>query len=337
MTKKIAKGLRYLLLLVGACLLALLIRKIGLATIARNMSELGWLFLPILLISFGWLVLNTTSWKQFLNRIGNGIAFWDLFKIKLIGEAVNSMTPVNFIGGDPMRIHLLRKNFSTTEGAASVVVDRTLHSTATIIIILVGIVTAFLTIDVLPYNIKIGVPLVILISAGFIIFILVHQRRGIFGLMLDLCTRLGIKKNFSAKTIKRFKELDSHIMDFYDANHRGFLIALACHIAGRVLGIVEIYAIGRIVSPSFTPFAALILSAMTPMINAVFAFVPGALGVMEGAYGGALFLLHLDPAIGITIQIAKRIRAIFWVLLGLLFLSTRDRKRVWEEELIEEV
>ena len=75
------------------------------------------------------------------------------------------------------------------------------------------------------------------------------------------------------------------------------------------------------------------------MVNAVFAFVPGAIGVMEGAYSGMLYLLHIDPAIGITIQIAKRMRAAFWILLGLLFLGAHDRQKVWEKEkeLMEQV
>ena len=133
-------------------------------------------------------------------------------------------------------------------------------------------------------------------------------------------------------------ELDSHIVDFYNANHRGFLIALACHILGRLLGVVEIYVIGRLVSDDFTFLVALMLAALAPLVHATFAFIPGALGVLEGAYSGVLYLLNIDPAVGITIQITKRLRAGFWIILGLWFLSAHDRRKVWEEEeLIEQV
>jgi len=338
MTHKMTKSFRYVFLAIGAVLLAILIRKIGISTILTNVGELGWLFIPILCISAIWYALYTTAWMQFLHRLGDGIGFWELFKIKITGEAVNTLTPANFIGGDPMRIYLLKKNFSMAEGAASVVVDRTLQTAATIFVIMLGIIVGFVTFEALPSNIKFGVPIVVTISAIFITFILIHQRRGFFSLILNICKRLKIKREFSERTVSRFMELDSHIVDFYEANHRGFLIALACHITGRLLGIIEIYAIGRIVSDDFTLFAALMLSALAPMINVVFAFVPGAFGVMEGAYSGALYFLHLDPAIGITIQIAKRLRAAFWIILGLLFLGAHDRKKVWkEEELIEEV
>ena len=339
MTKKLAKNLRILFIAVGAVLLVALVRKIGMQTIIDNIREVGWRFIPILFLSFCWYALYTSGWMQFLNNLGgNGIGFWELFRIKVTGEAVNTMTPANFIGGDPMRIYLLRKNFPLSEGAASVVVDRTLASAATVLVVVLGIVVGFLTLHTLPANIKYGVPIAAIVSIGFMAFVLIHQRRGFFSLVISISQRLGIKENFSEKTVRRFRQLDAHIIDFYKANHRGFLIAMFCHVAGRLLGVIEVYAVGRIASDDFTLFAALMLTALAPMVNVVFAFIPGAFGVMEGAYSGVLYLLHINPAIGITIQIAKRLRAAFWIALGLLFLGAHDRKRVWEEkQLIEEV
>lgn len=338
MTKTWSRHLRTIFLAIGGTLLVVLVRRIGTDTIIDNVMEVGWRFLPILSLGFGWYLLYTAAWMQFLHRLSDGIGFWELFRIKITGEAVNTLTPANFIGGDPMRIYLLRKHFPLSEGAASVVVDRTLASAATIAVILFSVIVAFATFDRLPANLKYGVPIAVLVCSGFITFVLIHQQRGFFSLMMGICQRLGIKENFSEKTVRRFQQLDAHIIDFYDASHRGFLIALACHVGGRILGVLEVYAIGRTVDDTFTLFTALMLSALAPMVNIVFAFIPGALGVMEGAMSGMLYLMHLDPAIGITIQIAKRLRAALWIALGLLFLGAHDRKKVWEEEtLIEEV
>jgi len=338
MKRKLTKLAKLVFFLIGGLMLVALVEKIGLDTIVSNIVAIKWMFIPVLIISGSWYVLYTGAWMQFLKRLSDGIRFWDLFRIKIAGEAVNTLTPVNFIGGDPLRIYLLKRNFPVAEGAASVVVDRTLHSAATLIVILLGIIVSFLTFHHLPANIKYGVPIALIVSMGFILFVLAHQRRGFFGLMLNLCKRIGIKKEFSEKTINRFTELDSHIIDFYRANHRGFLIALLYHITGRLLGIAEIYVIGKAASGEFTFFAALVLTALAPMVNAVFAFIPGALGVLEGAYSGVLYLMNLDPSIGIAIQVAKRIRSLFWILLGLFFLGAHNRKRIWEEQsLIEEV
>jgi uncharacterized protein (TIRG00374 family) len=333
---RFAKHLRHIFLAVGAILFALLIRKIGITTILEDIRDLRWCFIPILCISGASYVLFTAAWMQFLHRLSDGIGFVQLFRIKIAGEAINTITPANFIGGDPMRIYLLRKDFPISEGAASVVVDRTLHSIATLFLILLGIIVAFLTFDHLSANIKFGVPIVLVVSSAFMGFVLVHQRRGLFGLVLHLCRRCGIKRNFSERTVRRFMELDRHIVDFYASNHRGFLLALSYNVLGRLLSVAETYAIGRVMSDDFTLFAALMLSALAPIVNAVFTFVPGAIGVMEGASGGLLYLLHMDPALGVTIQIAKRLRSLFWILLGLIFLGAHDRHKVWDEHMVEE-
>ena len=199
------------------------------------------------------------------------------------------------------------------------------------------VIVSFITFDNLPENIKYGIPIVVLIAIAFITFIFIHQHKGLFAFFMTLCKRLRIKKSFSDRIIERFEELDSHIIEFYKMNKKAFIIALSSHIIGRFLGIVEIYAIGRCVSDEFNLYAALVLCALAPMVNAVFTFVPGALGVMEGAYSGVLYLLNLDPSIGITIQITKRLRSFFWIGLGLIFLGTHGRKKAWKEELIEEV
>ncbi len=336
MSMRIAKKIRYVFLAVGAALLIFLIHKIGINTIFSNIRALGWWLVPIFCIGIGWYTLYTVAWRQFLDRLKGSVSLWELFRIKVTGEAVNTLTPMNFLGGDPLRVYLLKKNFATTEGAASVVVDRTLHSIAILTVILTGIIAAFLKFDKLPPNVQYGVPLVMLIAIAFMAFILIHQRKGFFSLVMTVCRRLHIKRTFSEKTIERFEKLDAQIVDFYELSHWGFWLALACHIGGRLLGVVEVYAIGRVVSDEFTLFAALMLTALAPIVNAVFAFVPGALGVMEGAYGGVLYLMHINPSIGITIQIAKRVRAAIWILIGLLFLGYGQREKAFHTELVEE-
>ena len=336
MNANISKNVQYFFLFVGGILLAYLIHRIGLNTILTNIQALGWWLVPIFCIGMGWYLFFTIAWRQFLYKLEGSVSLWELFRIKITGEAVNTLTPVNFLGGDPVRVYLLKKNFSTAEGAASVVVDRTLYTIAICIVVLTGTIAAFLTFDELPPNVRYGVPIVILIAVAFVAFILIHQRKGFFSLVMAVCRRLNIKRNFSQKTIEKFEELDSHIVDFYKLNHRGFWVALTCHTIGRALGVAEVYVIGRVVSDEFTLFAALVLTALAPIINALFAFIPGALGVMEGAYGGTMYLLGLDPSIGITIQITRRLRQAIWVFIGLAFLGYRERQKAFHAELVEE-
>jgi uncharacterized membrane protein YbhN (UPF0104 family) len=336
MATKIAKKLRVVSLILGGVLLAFLIHKIGLATIASNIRTLGWWLIPIFSLTIISFSSYTVAWRQFIKRLNGSASFWQIFRIKTIGEAVNTVTPASFLGGDPMRIYLLKKNFSGTEGTASVVVDRTLHTIAVLVMILAGIVAAFFTFDRFPSKIQYGVPIVLLVAATFVAFMLVHQKKGFFQLLMTACRRLRIKRSFSERTIERFAKLDAHIIDFYNLNHHGFWIALLCHITGRFVNVMEIYFIGKLVSDEFTFLTALVLNGLSPIVNAVFAFVPAALGFMEGAYSGVLYLMHMDPSIGITIQIARRMRQAVWILIGLILLGFGQREKAFHAELVEE-
>lgn len=99
------------------------------------------------------------------------------------------------------------------------------------------------------------------------------------------------------------------------------ILAFLLHLFGRLLGAVEIgvlyiYLVGE-VSLSFP----IILASMTSLIHLIFAFVPGALGLVETFYAGLFSFHHLDPASGLAMQIIRRIRALFWVFMGILLAS----------------
>ncbi len=332
-----SKVLRYISLLLGMGLFFILIQKIGFANILNLITQLGWKALPILTISISFYALFTFAWQQCFRIFQTHMPFWNLFKIKITGEAVNTLTPLNFIAGDPLRIYLLRKYFPFTQRAAAVVVDRTLHTIAILFIVFIGISIGFLSHAPFPANIRYGIPIALIACIAFTIFVIIHQRRGIFGLLLNLCQRLRIKQQFSEHTLHRFTELDRHIVDFYNNNHTGFLLALFAHISGRCLGVLEIYAFGKLISPDFTFFSAISLTALAPMVHIVFSFVPAAIGILEGAYGASMYLMGFDPAIGIAIQLARRIRSIIWIAIGLFFLGFQEMTNAFDDKLIEKI
>lgn len=329
--------IRFIFIAVGLIIAVLIVRKLGYESIINNLRVLSWRAIPILFLGAIWYFLYTLAWDQFLRRLKGSIGLWELYRAKIAGEAVNTVTPASFLGGDPVRIYILKKHFPVTEGAASVVVDRTLHTLAILMVVFIGIVAAFWKLPFLPLNMRYGLPIILIICSIFMGLVFTHQRRGLFSFLMYILKKLHIKKSFSAKTIEKLQDLDCHIADFYLKNPRGFWTALSLHFTGRMLGIVEIYAVGKIFYPEFTLYAALLLCAIAPLVNFIFAFIPGALGVLEGAYSGVLYILHMPPEVGLSIQIFKRARALFWICLGFIALGTHDRKGILSPEVIENI
>lgn len=321
MTQTALKTLRLIFLCVGVFILAGTVQKIGWASIQTQLLRLGWAFLPILSVGFFWTIAYTLAWKQIIKYQENNIPFAALFRAKIAGEAINTIQPANFLGGDPMRVYLLRKASNITCLAASVAVDRTVNSIAIVGVIFVGALIAFVTLHGLPPQVVFGAPIFLIVSSGLILFFLFHQHRGLFSSILRLAQKLRLFRHLAEKHLPHAQEVDEKVLKLYQQSPAAFWEGLFFHIVGRVLGIVEVYLIGKAITPEFSFLIALFLATLSPIINMAFTFIPGALGVMEGAYSAALYLLGLNPAIGFTIQIVKRIRSLLWVGLGLLFIS----------------
>lgn len=312
------RALKVIAFLLGLFLLLWIVRKLGVQELLTGFQTLGWRLLIPIAIIFPCYLLYAVSWQLFLKRFEHhSIPFWTLLRIKIAGEATNTLTPLNFAGGDPIRIWLLSRNFPVAIGGASVVVDRTLQILAVVSLIFLGNVAALFKLD-LPLYAKnlLG------ITAGFLLlFILAFvffQTRGFFQSILKLLTRLKIRK-FSEKTTQRVKELDLHVGRFYKEDKKLFFFCYLMHFAARLIGILEILFLARFLGVPMGPWEAVFFAAVIPVTNMLGAIVPGTFGVLEGVVSSLFYALHWDPASGVVLQIARRLRAFFWIVMGLVF------------------
>jgi len=316
---------RVLFFLLGLALFGFLIYKFNLKILAENLAKLGPKFIFILLVAFIWVVAYSLAWEIFLKRLNHNIKLSHIFRIKVAGEAINSMTPLSWGGGDPARIWMLKEHIPVQEGTASVVVDRTLNNLAIALFMIIGLVISFFKIS-LPTPMRLGLLVAILVIVGSAIFLYYRSHEGLFQFFLDLLQKLRIKKNFSEKTLKNVTEIDGHISEFYKANKKGFVAAWSLHFFGRLCGVLEIYLAAIFMGFPLEILDAYLLASMTVIVNMLFVFIPGSLGVMEGAFAGVFSLLHLDPSVGASIQVVRRLRVVFFGVLGLIFMSGLKKK-----------
>lgn len=312
--------LRRVLLVVGLGLFLYLLYKLNPATLWQYLQKLGPRFLWILLLSASWYVVYSLAWEVFLKHLSRQVHLWEIFKMKVCGEAVNSITPLSWGGGDPVRIYLLKKHIPMNEGTASVVVDRTLNNLAVALFMVLGVLLTFALFD-LPLGLRIGLPIALFLILLGSTFLYLRSHQGLFRFFISLLQKLRIKRHFSEKTLKNVGEIDGHISHFYRSNKKGFLLAYALHFLGRIGGVVEIFLIAYFLGERLSFLESYLLASITVLINMIFVLVPGALGIMEGAYAGVFSLLSLNPAVGASVQIVRRLRMIFWVSLGALWLG----------------
>ena len=93
-----------------------------------------------------------------------------------------------------------------------------------------------------------------------------------------------------------------------------------------MLGACETYVILRSLEPSITFPVAFLVTSLTVIINSLFFFMPSNIGVLEGGQVFLLSALGLNPAVGLSLGLAKRMRKVFWIFVGWLFLTYLSRK-----------
>jgi hypothetical protein len=240
------------------------------------------------------------------------------------GEAANTLTPLNFAGGDPVRVLLLSKTFPGVISGASVIVDRTLQIAAIVSLIFLGNAVALFKLE-LPQSLRmLLVGTLALLVLGIVTLVLM-QTKGLSEKVFRFGQRFKIKA-LSEERLNKMREMDGHIVAFYRNDRRLFTVCFLLHFGARLIGILEILFIGRVLGVPMGYWEATFFTAVIPMINLMGAFIPGNLGVLEGALSSLFFALHWNPSDGVVLQIARRIRAGIWISIGILFIVLYKRR-----------
>jgi uncharacterized protein (TIRG00374 family) len=318
-TRKHAKvaAAQGLLLAVGLAIMAGLIWRIGPEEILVHLRPLGWTivfaFLPYLLV----LLLDSLGWRYAFDRSVSP-ALAGLIPIHIIGKAVNLITPLVPIGGEPFKAHLLStRGVPLTEGLASVVISRTVATIAQGLF--VTAVTAFtffsLGIPLRLLKVMLGVVGVGVVLVGAF---LLMQTRGLFAGLLGLLGRLRIKLSFLEDGAR---DLDRRISGYYLHQPGRLSVALTFHFLSWLAEGLEVYVLLALLDLPRSPALALALAAFSSTIRAASFMVPGSLGIQEG---GSIFLFvsfGLPPGAAMAFSILRRLREVAWSAVGLILLS----------------
>jgi uncharacterized membrane protein YbhN (UPF0104 family) len=310
-------------LVLGVGLFIFTIRKLGgFAQIAHALAQVGVVALAgIVINSLLWMLGYSRAWQAVFASLSQKVRFWPLFKIKLSGEGVNVMTPLGFLAGDSVRVLLLEK-ISVPEGRVhSVMVDRWMHSVAAQIVCILGLL--FLVREPVDFPFWLSVSLlafyVTLVVGFFLLWILL--KRGLSFERLSQMLLKRMKASWRPKLDNFFQTLEVDFEYFSSHRWRDMVAPLLWHVLGRLLGVTEI-AIGIFaLTGRWELKFSLMISTLTSFFSVAFGFIPGALGILEKLYATFFAIYQLDPVVGVTVQLLRRLRGVFWMLVGVMVLD----------------
>lgn len=313
---------KFLMPAFGLLLLGYLIGKLGPEAIWQNFLVLKWRFPLVLALACSWHVTNSIAWAFSFPPGAFRPRLRMLFMAKLAGETVNQITPLANLGGEPLKAYLLRRQSPASRGLASVVINKTGQVITGLLFTALGlslVVFHWSLPQPIPMPIQAGLALLLAAGSLLVLFIWRKQRR-MFSSLLGLLEKLGLPTDAVQQRMARAARIDNSISQFYQDHGLHFVLVMLFHGAGWLLGALETLVILRGLGANIDFAVAFLITSLSLIINALFFFMPSNIGVMEGGQVFLLATLGLDPAMGLALGITKRMRKIFWIFVGWLFL-----------------
>lgn len=322
--------LRYILLTLGLIVLSLLVWHIGPANIYEAATRLGpSSLLAILIPSVIMYSIEAYGWKVVLGRAAQRVPFWRLLTIRSAGEVVNMTTPTAYLGGEPLKAYLLKKQgVPIAEGAASVVIAKTTMTIAEVVYILMGVALGFWIVGagssagqtITAALVSVG--LLVCSIAGFVFI----QHRGLFASILSLVKKLGLRIRSLEAQEEHLRSIDRTILNFYNHHQKAFLASIGVYFFGWLAESLEVFGIIYFLGGSVSFLTAISIGAIAVFIKGGSFFIPGSLGAQDA---GNLLLLQAfgySDLTGITFALLRRFRELVWIAIGLLCLAVVGKR-----------
>ncbi len=271
-------------------------------------------------ISMAW------RWQVVLGGLGAIPGLATLTAYRLAGQSLSTLIPSGKLGGEPLRVWLLRERAVPLGGAiASVVVDRTLEMGA-------SVAFACLFAAILVQH---GIPALqgllvtmLLGAVGLAVGVIItarRLRRGA-GLVTAVVRRIGLDRfGIVQGQVGTMAAAEADTVRLIDQPGRmGW--AFAVGILANLLVLLEYWLLLSAFELPATPIAVVAAIFATGAAHSM--PVPAGIGVLEGGQMWLFGLLGYPSEVGLAVALAVRMRELLWVVPGLIVLAVRALVRV---------
>jgi putative membrane protein len=318
---RVLRLLELAVLLAGLVLFATLVRRLGAGSVLTNLRLVGWGIALIIGQEILAYVANTLGWQEAFPRGRPRIAFRHLLAARIAGDAVNYVTPTATVGGELVRLQLLRGRAATIDIATSVAVAKVSQTVGQVTFVVAGLALILLHTP-LPPATRLGLVLGAAVLSALVVALVLAQRRGMLAPLVRVAAIFDRHERLATLT-HRLRHLDAEIARFHGARDGAFVRSAACFLAGWALGALEIYLMLWLLGLPASVQRAFTIEVLSVAIDTTLFFVPGKVGTQEGGKVLIFSVLGLDPAKGLSVGILRRIRELSWALVGLAILSRR--------------
>lgn len=315
--------------LLGLSLLIFVIYRIGYQSLVDSMSSVGWGFLLILALNLSRHLLRAASMYRAVAPDHRTFKYRSAVAARFGGEAVNFFSFAGPFLGDATRAVLLKRNVPLAQGASAVIIDNILYYVTVILIVLGGVavlITNYGSSGSAMSRVLLAIVVVALILFAALMVAIVTRVKPI-SRILGFLEKREMAPQFLLRRHEGLLDVERNVFQFYHDRKADFFIVFGISLGVHAISVTEVYAALRMLGHDPAVSTSFIIESLTKVINAVFSFIPGTIGVYEGGNGLILKTLGYTTAVGVALALVRRGAILLSTSIGLAILIWRGAER----------
>ena len=321
--------LRLIAIALSAGFFFFLIWRTGPSKLWKSLSELGWGIILVIALAGLSHLARTWGWRLTLGDDQHKISFSRLVGLRLGAEAAGQLGILGQTLGDSVRVSRMSAEIPAASGLASVTLDRALYVATGIVTTIAGILAA-LPLVALSHALRLYAGLFASTLIAFLMATLfaLRKRWPVLSWSARIISRVPSLKNWMEKRYLLVQSVESALFDFHHKTPGAFWAGFSLNLAAQCLAVSEVCLILWLMGVKMGFFSALVIEALTKLVNVLGNFNPGNMGTYEGGTMLIGKMFGLSSSTGLALGLSRRLRSFFWAAIGLVcfVLLTRSRK-----------
>ena len=294
----------------GLALFVYSVREAGVRQIVDGVVRVGWGLVPVLALSGLRFVLRAEAWRL-CTPVGSRLTLKQALTAFLAGDALGNVTPLGLIASEPTKVFLTRHQLATRESVASLALDNLVYALSVISMIAAGLVVMLFT-----------VPLTFEMQEWSVFTLVVLAALGV-GALRMFKRRQTPARDPRPAWRERLGRVRHSVLELSSGHPTRLWRVFALDVAFHVVAVLEAFLTLRWLLGDRSPTLAeaVMFESLNRVITAVFKFVPLRVGIDEAASGAFASLLGVNPVAGVSLAVVRKVRNLFWMGVGLIFIA----------------
>lgn len=301
--------------------------------LVRDVLQQAGIWFPVIVLLWGFIYLINACSFGLIIRDGKSprVPFAKVFQLTVSGYALNYLTPLGLLGGEPYRVLELSGYVGNKKAVSSVLLYAMMHVCSHFCFWLSGIVLYVILHFTVGGKYAMGGWMSLMLGLLSVVFILViwlfslGYRRGFVVKVFGLLNRIPLVRRWSvgleSKNHDKLVEVDEQIGYLHAHRRAPFWWSLLLEYAARVVSCLEYWLLIGMLMPGFTFWDSILVMAFSSLFSNLIFFSPMQLGGYEGGMAMAAGGVQVPGAYGLYTAIVARVRQIVWSIIGVFLMK----------------